>query len=67
MPAGLSLVEASMDHQGKLAMESSARRDHSRVAGAPDDDDVALVLHTSGTTSRPATCQAFGVAPAVGV
>src|SRR6202165_3713384 len=53
MPAGISLVEAQMDRHGKLVIESSAPRDSSRTASAPDDDDVALVLHTSGTTSRP--------------
>jgi oxalate---CoA ligase len=53
MPTGVDLVEAHMDLQGKLVIESSARRDASRTSGAPDDDDEALVLHTSGTTSRP--------------
>jgi acyl-CoA synthetase (AMP-forming)/AMP-acid ligase II len=53
MPSGVSLVEAQMDSHGGLAMESDAPRDRSRRAGAPGDDDVALVLHTSGTTSRP--------------
>jgi len=53
MPTGMGLVEAHMDGHGRLAMESDAPRDRSRTAGSPDDDDVALVLHTSGTTSRP--------------
>ena len=53
MPAGMSLVEAHMDGQGRLSMESDAARDRSRTASSPGDDDVALVLHTSGTTSRP--------------
>jgi acyl-CoA synthetase (AMP-forming)/AMP-acid ligase II len=53
MPAGMSLIEAHMDGQGRLALESDAVRDRSRTAGSPGDDDVALVLHTSGTTSRP--------------
>jgi oxalate---CoA ligase len=53
MPAGVSLVEARMDRHGTLAMESVAARDTSRTASHPHDDDVALVLHTSGTTSRP--------------
>src|SRR5665213_3060006 len=52
MPLGVSLVEAQMDSHGGLAMESDTPRDRSRTAGAPGDDDVALVLHTSGTTSR---------------
>jgi acyl-CoA synthetase (AMP-forming)/AMP-acid ligase II len=53
MPTGVSLVEAKMDDRGRLAMDSAATRDSSRTATAPDDDDIALVLHTSGTTSRP--------------
>jgi acyl-CoA synthetase (AMP-forming)/AMP-acid ligase II len=53
MPAGMSLVEVHMDRHGRLAMESDAPRGRSRTAGPPGDDDVALVLHTSGTTSRP--------------
>jgi acyl-CoA synthetase (AMP-forming)/AMP-acid ligase II len=53
MPAGMGLVEAHMDARGHLVMESEAPRDGSRTATTPDDDDVALVLHTSGTTSRP--------------
>jgi acyl-CoA synthetase (AMP-forming)/AMP-acid ligase II len=53
MPAGVSLVEAQMDGRGRLALESDASRDRSRTASSPADDDVALVLHTSGTTSRP--------------
>ena len=53
MPAGMSLVEAHMDGRGHLAMESAAPRIESRTAATPDGDDVALVLHTSGTTNRP--------------
>jgi acyl-CoA synthetase (AMP-forming)/AMP-acid ligase II len=53
MPGAVRLVEAQMDPNGRLAMESTGPRDSSRTASAPKDDDVALVLHTSGTTSRP--------------
>jgi len=53
MPPGVALVEAHMDGQGALTMDSDAPRDKTKTAGAPGDDDVALVLHTSGTTSRP--------------
>jgi acyl-CoA synthetase (AMP-forming)/AMP-acid ligase II len=53
MPAGVALVEAAMDGHGALTMQSDAPRDQGRSAGAPGDDDVALVLHTSGTTNRP--------------
>jgi acyl-CoA synthetase (AMP-forming)/AMP-acid ligase II len=50
---GVLLVEASLDGQGRVSLEGSAARDRSRSAATPDGDDVALVLHTSGTTSRP--------------
>ena len=53
MPAGAALAEARVDQGGKVTVESDARRDSTRTAAAPGDDDVALVLHTSGTTSRP--------------
>jgi acyl-CoA synthetase (AMP-forming)/AMP-acid ligase II len=53
MPAAMRMVEVAMDGHGRLKIESDAPRDRSRTAGSPDDDDVALVLHTSGTTSRP--------------
>jgi acyl-CoA synthetase (AMP-forming)/AMP-acid ligase II len=53
MPSGVALVEAHFTVQGVLAMESGAPLDQTRTAGTPGDDDVALVLHTSGTTSRP--------------
>lgn len=53
MPEGVVLVEASIDESARIALESTARRDTSRSASAPDGDDEALVLHTSGTTSRP--------------
>ena len=53
MPVGVRLVEAHMNVHGRLALESDAPRDRSRTAGSPGADDIALVLHTSGTTSRP--------------
>ncbi len=53
LPEGVRLVEAKMDRTGHLLLESTAPRDTSRSATTPSDDDVALVLHTSGTTSRP--------------
>ncbi len=45
------LLEASVDEKGGLRIEgqASARRDEA----APGADDVCLILHTSGTTSRP--------------
>ncbi|TMD36378.1 MAG: AMP-dependent synthetase [Chloroflexi bacterium] len=53
MPAGVILVEAATDAAGKVVLDSSSPRSGSRSAGAAGADDVALVLHTSGTTSRP--------------
>ena len=46
------LIEASMDAHGRLSLEC-ARPVGPRTRQAPASDDVALVLHTSGTTSRP--------------
>ena len=53
MPAGVILVEAATDAAGKVVLDSSSPRGGSRGADAAGADDVALVLHTSGTTSRP--------------
>jgi len=49
---GVILVEARLDGAG-IVLESSSPRARSRSANGPGDDDEALVLHTSGTTSRP--------------
>jgi acyl-CoA synthetase (AMP-forming)/AMP-acid ligase II len=53
LPAGALLVEASLDERGRIKLESDSRSLGSSSPPAPSDDDVALVLHTSGTTSRP--------------
>jgi acyl-CoA synthetase (AMP-forming)/AMP-acid ligase II len=54
IPSGAILIEAQFDGStGRLQLESEAPRDPSRSAAEPADEDVALVLHTSGTTSRP--------------
>ncbi|HEY8475944.1 MAG TPA: acyl--CoA ligase [Chloroflexota bacterium] len=53
MSDGMVLIEVDVDPDGSVRVETSAPR---RAAGAPPEprgDDVALVLHTSGTTSRP--------------
>lgn len=52
LPSAAVLVEAHLEGT-RVVLESGSPRDSSRSASAPDDDDVALVLHTSGTTSRP--------------
>ena len=51
---GIPTIEASLDGSGRTVLSRggdalTARRD----APAPSPDDVALFLHTSGTTSRP--------------
>jgi acyl-CoA synthetase (AMP-forming)/AMP-acid ligase II len=52
LPAGATLIEASFNDGGRLSV-ASEEPTVARTASAPADDDVALVLHTSGTTSRP--------------
>ena len=51
--AGMILVEMAVDGAGALRLESAAPRQVGRTASEPRSEDVALVLHTSGTTSRP--------------
>lgn len=51
-PRGV-LVEAAVEPGGRLRLEASGRLRPGRTGFAPDPEQVALVLHTSGTTSRP--------------
>ncbi len=51
LPAEASVIEAAFDDAGRLAI-SAGIADGGRLE-PPGEDDVALVLHTSGTTSRP--------------
>ena len=53
MPPGVALIEASVDAAGRVSLETQAPSDGPRSALPPGPDDEALVLHTSGTTSRP--------------
>jgi acyl-CoA synthetase (AMP-forming)/AMP-acid ligase II len=53
MPEHTLLIEAELEPTGRLRLESAAARQAGRSASAPRGEDVALVLHTSGTTSRP--------------
>jgi acyl-CoA synthetase (AMP-forming)/AMP-acid ligase II len=53
LPSGARLIEASFDERGRILLETASHTDTSRASTGPTDDDVALVLHTSGTTSRP--------------
>ena len=47
-----AVIEAGFDGSSSLRFGPDIRGARPALA-APDDDDVALVLHTSGTTSRP--------------
>jgi acyl-CoA synthetase (AMP-forming)/AMP-acid ligase II len=47
------VIEAALDGQGRLALETRGSHRGAPTASAPEPDDIALVLHTSGTTSRP--------------
>ena len=51
-PQGCLLIEASLDASGRVVLPSAAPR-RAQASPAPSAEDVALVLHTSGTTSRP--------------
>jgi acyl-CoA synthetase (AMP-forming)/AMP-acid ligase II len=53
LPSGAILIEASFDGGARISLESAAPGVAARTAAEPVDDDIALVLHTSGTTSRP--------------
>lgn len=52
IPPGVSLLEAHFDGHGQLVLAGDGVA-AGGGASAPQGDDVALVLHTSGTTSRP--------------
>jgi acyl-CoA synthetase (AMP-forming)/AMP-acid ligase II len=51
LPGGATVVEAAFDEHGALRFPGGP--DAGGTVEPPGDDDVALVLHTSGTTSRP--------------
>ncbi|MGH2344287.1 MAG: AMP-binding protein, partial [Chloroflexota bacterium] len=50
-PADCKIIEAVTDGQGRLTFSGAGSGQG--VTAEPDPDDIALVLHTSGTTSRP--------------
>ena len=52
-PAGAPLIEIAVEAGGKLWLEATPPIAKRRTATAPGPDDVALVLHSSGTTGRP--------------
>jgi acyl-CoA synthetase (AMP-forming)/AMP-acid ligase II len=53
LPAGATLIDAAFDAKGELVLDSAAPRKAASEVAEPSGDDIALVLHTSGTTSRP--------------
>ena len=54
MPTGGTIIEAGFDEGGTLQLQPVSQTSSLRgPLTEPSDDDVALVLHTSGTTSRP--------------
>jgi acyl-CoA synthetase (AMP-forming)/AMP-acid ligase II len=52
-PTGTLLIETSLSPPGRVRFEIAGSSASSRVQTDPTPDDVALFLHTSGTTSRP--------------
>jgi oxalate---CoA ligase len=56
MLPGMRLIEAQMGEDGRLMFTRSTSTDEPaehRNSTAATSDDVAMILHTSGTTSRP--------------
>ncbi len=53
LSAGSTVIEGEIDDAGRLSLESNGSRGEMRSIAPPEPDDIALVLHTSGTTSRP--------------
>jgi acyl-CoA synthetase (AMP-forming)/AMP-acid ligase II len=50
-PPGCRIIDVAVDAAGRLSLAGAG--DGSGSVATPDPEDVALVLHTSGTTSRP--------------
>src|SRR5262249_41226216 len=47
------VIEADLDNNGQVQFTSAGMAGPPRSRDYPAPDDIALVLHTSGTTSRP--------------
>jgi acyl-CoA synthetase (AMP-forming)/AMP-acid ligase II len=47
------LIEADIAGDGQLRLSSTGTAGEPRSTDYPEPDDIALILHTSGTTSRP--------------
>ena len=56
-PASVLDIRSSLDDEGRVSLKAPETRGQAAAesleAAPPQPDDVALVLHTSGTTSRP--------------
>jgi len=51
--SGLPLIEVTLEATGELRLASTTPSRFGRTASEPGPDDVALILHSSGTTGRP--------------
>lgn len=47
------IIEADLDADGQVRFSSAGTAGAARSGDYPKPDDIALILHTSGTTSRP--------------
>src|SRR2546425_7237241 len=47
------IIEADTDSDGTVQFSSAETAGAQRASDYPTSDDIALILHTSGTTSRP--------------
>src|SRR5207245_5467754 len=48
-----TLIEADIDRDGRLSLNGQTAKAGAATISQSTADDIALVLHTSGTTSRP--------------
>ncbi|MHB8587427.1 MAG: acyl--CoA ligase [Candidatus Dormibacteraceae bacterium] len=53
LPAGGKVIEVELDATGRLELSNHGAVSHVSSIDAADPEGTALVLHTSGTTSRP--------------
>jgi acyl-CoA synthetase (AMP-forming)/AMP-acid ligase II len=51
--ADVLIIEADLDHDGRVQFSSTQDAGAGRALDYPNKEDTALILHTSGTTSRP--------------
>ena len=47
------IIEADLDSEGRVQFSSAHNRAAARTGNDPSPENIALILHTSGTTSRP--------------